>query len=142
MDSESSSNTNSYVNDRRIRIREVLSQRDQELGELYWTAIEVLDPTTPVRRRIAAHAIREMTNALPRVIDVPTESTKERLGDHVQRLILRWKKARDGKCFVDGKWKGVIDQALEKALNTVDEMIAWYEENRRQRSAIAKRFFK
>ena len=78
MDSASSSNTNSYVNDRRIRIREVLSQGDQELGQLYWTAIEILDPSTAVRRRMAAHAIREMTNALPRVIDVPTAATKER----------------------------------------------------------------
>jgi len=91
---------------------------------------------------MAAHAIREMTNALPRVIDVPTAATKERLGDYVQRLISPWKKARDGNCFVYGKWKGVIDQALEKALNAVDEMIAWYEENRRQRGAVARGFLR
>jgi hypothetical protein len=54
-------NTNPYVNDRRIRIREVLSLRDQELAELYWTAIEVLEPPTPVRRR-NLHDDREQTH--------------------------------------------------------------------------------
>src|SRR5581483_10884295 len=53
-----------------------------------------------------------------------------------------WKKAREGKCFVDGTWKGVIDQALEKALKTVDELLVWHEENRQQRNAVAKGFFR
>src|SRR2546428_709844 len=81
MASTNSPNTNPYVSDRRLRIRDVLSQRDQELGELYWAAIEILDPPTPARRRMSAHAIREMTKALPRVIDVPAKETDQRLGD-------------------------------------------------------------
>jgi hypothetical protein len=91
---------------------------------------------------MAAHAIREMTNALPSVIDVPVKASKSRLGDYVERVIVAWKKARAGECFVDGKWKGTIDQALEKALNVVQEMITWHEENRPKRAAVAKGFFR
>jgi len=142
MEPTNSPDRNVYLNDRRLRIREVLSQRDNELGTLYWTAIEILDPSTPERRRMSAHAIREMTNALPAVIDVPTKASKGNLRDYVERVISPWKKAKDGTCFVNGKWKGTIDQVLEKALNVVDELIAWHEENRPQRSAVAKGFFR
>ena len=142
MASTNSPNTNPYVIDRRFRIRDVLSERDQELGDLYWAAIEILDPPTPARRRMSAHAIREMTNALPRVIDVPAKDTDQRLGDHVQGLIPLWNKARVGKCFVDGKWTGVIDELLERALIAIDEMIQWHQQYRPTRRAVAKGFLR
>jgi hypothetical protein len=137
-----STDLNPYIIDRRLRIREVLYTRDQELSELYWTAIDVLYPATPQRRRVSAHAIREMTAGLPRIIDVPAKESKQRLGDYVTRVSTLWKKARLGKSRVDGMWRGEIDASLQEALKGVDEMINWHEENRPKRKAVAAGFLR
>jgi hypothetical protein len=91
---------------------------------------------------LAAHAVREMMNELPKTMDLPTFAGQVRLGDKMSAFEPQWKRARRSRCNQDGKWFGEIDDILRQLLTDLDELLQWWIESRPKRKDLAKQVFK
>src|ERR1039458_4043222 len=113
------------------------------LAELYESALRSLhDVGNPGRLFLAGHCIREMTNGLPKVLDVPILTSQARMGDQVNALEPVWDSALKGECFKDGRWSGTIDGPLERLVRRLHEFFRWLSENRPKRRHVAVNLFR
>src|SRR3990172_6526633 len=81
-----------------------IAEKSQELAELYECSWRVLrDDANPRRLLLAAHSIREMTNGLPKVLDLPILGEQGREGDQVSALEPAWSDAIRSNCHRDGQ---------------------------------------
>lgn len=120
-----------------------IAAKDVAMAELYEDALRVLvDASNPGRFFLAAHAIREMTNELPSVIDLPIFADQGRLGDQVSALEAAWHGALESECHNDGKWSGAIDGRLQRWLGRVHQFFQWFRESRPKRRDVAVNLFR
>lgn len=122
-------------------IYDSLTQKGQELAELYESALRVYwDEGNPGSIMLAAHSIREITKNLPKVLQLPVDTG--RLGDHVDALEKVFDKATKSECHQEGKWTGNIDEPLRDLLTSVAKLFVWKRENRSQQRIITAKMFR
>lgn len=120
-----------------------LNEKSPEIAELYESALRVLaDCSNPGRLFLAAHAIREMADGLPKFLDLPTLAEQGRLGDRVSALEKTWVNATKSQCRKDGQWAGEIDDPLRTLLEVLEEFLQWWKDNRPRRRDVAARLFR
>jgi hypothetical protein len=120
-----------------------LSAKSAGIGELYECALRALNNReNPGRLFLAAHAIREMTGDLPKVLDLPILTSLGRLGDQVKALESSWDLTQESSCHNDGQWSGPIDGHLQRFLGKVQKFFQWLRENRPKRRDIVTQFFR
>jgi hypothetical protein len=113
------------------------------MAALYENALRVLrDRSNSGRFFLAAHAIREMTNELPSVMDLPIFAEQGKLGDQVNALEGAWNGALKSGCHQDGQWSGTIDKRLEQWLARVNKFLQWWRDSRPKRRDVAVKFFR
>jgi hypothetical protein len=118
-----------------------LAEKNQEMADLYESALRVCwDEGNRGRFFLAAHSVREMTNNLPKVLDLPVETG--RLGDQVDVLESVWNQTTKSSCHQQGKWTGVIDELLRNLLHKISELFEWKRKNRRNRRLVVAKMFR
>jgi len=118
-----------------------LAQKNQEVVDLYECALRVFnDDANAGRISLAAHAIRELIDALSKIMDVPIMT--ERLGDQVGALQPIWNKALQSSCQRGGTWAGEIDAPLQRLLKQLHKFFTWYERDRPKRRDAAATLFR
>jgi hypothetical protein len=124
-------------------VRTSLAGKSDGMAELYECALRTLQAAgNPGRLFLAAHCIREMTNSLPKVLDLPILADQGRMGDQVSALEPAWNRAVEGDCYKDGRWSGTIDRPLERLLRSLHEFFRWWRESRPKRRDVAVNFFR
>jgi hypothetical protein len=119
-----------------------IADRDSNLADLYLCAIRLLsEQDNPDRFFLAAHAIREMTDALPKIVDLPILSKQARLGDKIRELEPIWNTALKSPCHEGGNWNGEIDGRLKQLLVRLNEFCIWWRDNFRKRREVVSNFF-
>lgn len=92
------------MTDRQNRVYRSLADKSAMLAGLYQAALRVLGNSSDVNSLfLAAHAVREMTNELPKTMDLPVLAEQGRLGDKVSALKPLWKEALGSNCHQEGK---------------------------------------
>jgi hypothetical protein len=118
-----------------------LAQKSDEIADLYESALRVRwDEGNCGRFLLAAHAIREMTNNLPKVLDLPVETG--RLGDQVDALEKVWDRTTKSTCHQQGEWTGVIDDLLRNLLGKIHGLFEWRRKNRQDRRLVVAKMFR
>lgn len=124
-------------------VRRALADKSEAIAVLYECALRVLsDESNPGRLLLAAHAIREMTGALPKSLDLPILAEQGRLGDQVSALEATWAKATTSKCNSDGKWAGEIDGPLRNLLEALHGFFQWFKDNLPKRRGVVAGLFR
>lgn len=105
-----------------------LAKKDSELAKMYYGAIHVLsDNKNPEALPLAAHAIREMMEKIPEIIDVPVKAQKENLKGKIREVEDFWKRATtNSQCYDQGQWCGKIDGSLRKLLARLGKFFNWF----------------
>ena len=120
-----------------------LAGKSVGMAALYENALRVLhDGSNSGRMFLAAHAIREMTNELPSVMDLPIFADLGKLGDQVITLEGAWNGALKSGCHKDGQWSGTIDRRLERWLARVHKFFQGWRESRPKRRDVAVNLFR
>jgi hypothetical protein len=120
-----------------------LAEKSVAMAALYENALRALrDGSNSGRLFLAAHAIREMTNELPSVMDLPIFADQGKLGDQVNALENAWNGAVKSGCHNDGRWSGTIDGQLERWLARVHNFFQWWRGSRPKRRDVAVNFFR
>jgi hypothetical protein len=117
-----------------------LYEKEPRLSQMYLGAVSVLtQEANPERHRQAAHTLRQMMNSMPDAMGLDAEVLSERMGDRVQKPKSVWAKAvRRSACLADGKWQGMIDAVLARALAEIGDFFTWLEKNApRRRDTVA-----
>ncbi len=128
---------------RRQTLHSSLTAKSPALADLYESALRTLhDGSNPGRLFLAAHAIREMTNDLPSVMDLPIFADQGRLSDQVNALEAAWHRALQSGCQAGGRWSGTIDAPLERWLGRVQQFFHWLRESRPRRRDVAVTLFR
>jgi hypothetical protein len=128
---------------RKQSVYESLAAKSLAMAELYENALRALfDGANSGRFFLAAHAIREMTNGLPGVMDLPILAEQGRLGDQVNALEGAWNGALKSGCLKDGLWSGTIDKSLERWLDRVHKFFQWWRDGQPKRRAVAVKLFR
>ena len=128
---------------RQQTVRTSLAAKSAVMAQLYECALRTLqDAGNSGRLFLAAHSIREMTNGLPKVLDLPILAGQGRLGDQVSALEPAWNRAVNGVCHRDGRWSGNIDASLERLLRSLHEFFQWWRDSRPKRRDVAVNFFR
>lgn len=103
------------------------------MATCYEGALAVLNYVIPDRLPLAAHALREIMDWLPRYIDLPVVHTT--LGAKANNLRDEWERLRKKtRCLRDGKWTGEIDAAVTRFLERADEFFGWMTEQRARKT--------
>jgi hypothetical protein len=124
-------------------IRRSLAEKAAEIGDLYEGALRALsDEANPGRFFLAGHSVREMMDALPRLLNLPMLAEQGRLGDQVSAAEGKWVRAQKSPCYGDGKWEGTIDDILRRGLQAIDELFEWRKQNRPKRRDVASGIFR
>jgi hypothetical protein len=120
-----------------------LAAKSRSMAALYENALRVLhDGSNSGRFFLAAHAIREITNDLPSVMDLPIFAEQGKLGDQVNALEGAWNGALNSGCHQDGQWSGTIDKRLEQWLARVHKFFQWWRDSRPKRRDVAVKLFR
>lgn len=120
-----------------------LLAKSNGIAELYECALRALsDRANPGCVFLAAHAIREMTGDLPKILDLPILGPLGRLGDQVNALESSWASAHGSSCHHDGQWSGEIDGHLQRLLGKLKKFFQWFQENRPKRRDVVTRLFR
>ena len=120
-----------------------LSAKSKEIADLYACALRTLSDNGNVGRIfLAAHALREMTGDLPKVVDLPILSSLGRLGDQVNGLQAAWVSGLQSSCHRDGQWNGSIDRELQRLLGKLHDFFVWFRENRPKRRDVVTNLFR
>jgi hypothetical protein len=131
------------ITGRQQLIHNSLAQKSQEMADLYGSALRVYrDDGNPARLILAAHSIREMTDSLPKVLDLPVLAEQGRLGDRVNALEPIWNGAAKSDCHQKGVWAGEIDGPLLKLLQALQKFFQWWKESRPKRRDVAAAVFR
>ena len=118
-----------------------LAEKSQEIADLYESALRVCwVEDNRGRFLLAAHAIREMTDNLPKVLDLPVNTG--RLGDQVDVLEKVWDQTGKSSCHQGGNWTGAIDELLQNLLHKIEKLFEWRRENRRSRRLVVSKMFR
>jgi hypothetical protein len=113
------------------QIHNALIQKDQELADLYETALRIYwDGRLPARLIPAAHSLRQLVDGLPRAMDVPIPVNPALITDQVNTLEPIWGNALKSGCHQNGEWAGTIDGPLQDLLQNLHGFFEWLEENR------------
>ncbi len=127
---------------RQQRVYASLAAKSLAMAALYENALRALrDGSNSGRFFLAAHAIREMTNGLPSVMDLPIFAEQGKLGDQVNALEDAWSGALKSGCHKDGQWSGTIDKRLEQWLDRVHKFFQWWRHSRPKRRDVAVKLF-
>jgi hypothetical protein len=119
-----------------------LLRKNSELAELYRCALRALrDVGNPGRIFLAAHAVREMMNQLPDVMDVPAPRSGD-LGNKFNDILPTWQRAIAGGCYATGQWLGAIDEPLRGFLRRLQTVIEWWQESHRSHREAAAVLFR
>ncbi len=109
-----------------------LDQKDPDVGMMYRGALHVLQSSNPDRFALAAHAIRELMEKLPKYLDVPARGAASKSGPSltvkVRELKAQWTWLSDEEIAV-----GEISIRLRNLLGDTRAFFAWFEENYRTR---------
>jgi hypothetical protein len=120
-----------------------LTQKSEVVAVLYECALRVLrDESNPGRLFLAAHSIREMTNGLPKVLDLPIVVEQGRLGDQLNGIEPIWAGATKSQCHKEGDWTGEIDGPLQKLLLALHKFFQWWKDSRPKRRDVAAGLFR
>lgn len=120
-----------------------LTERSESVAILYECALQVLGhASNPGRLFLAAHSIREMTNGLPKFLDLPVLAEQGRLGDQVNAIEPIWTGATKSHCHQEGEWAGEIDGPLQKLLQALHKFFQWWKESRPKRRDVAAGLFR
>lgn len=120
---------------RQLALHRALGELHQSLATYYEGALAVLDNTIPDRLSLAAHAVREIMDKLPRFIDLPVEASHATLGNKANNLRDEWERLRKKTgCLQDGKWTGEIDTAMARFLERADDFFGWMMEQRARKT--------
>ena len=124
-------------------VHATLAGKSQEMAEQYECALRVLrENANPGRLFLAAHSIREMTGALPKMLDLPVFADLGRLGDKVQELEAAWEGTLRSSCHKNGRWAGGIDGPLQHFLERLQDFFQWCRDNRPKRRGIVTDLFR
>jgi hypothetical protein len=121
-----------------------LAAKSLDMAALYENALRAFhDGYNSGRLFLAAHAIREMTNELPSVMDLPIFADIGKLGDQVNALQDTWNGValRSG-CHKDGQWSGTIDKRLARWLGRVHNFFQWWRDSHPKRRDVAVNLFR
>ena len=133
----SASRSSSRLTKQRLHIS--LAQKNQTLGDLYEAACRVYaDELLPSRLALAAHALRELTDALPKAVDVPIPVDPAQITDQV-KIELFWMGSLKSDCHQKGEWIGNIDEVVRTLLKELHRFFEWLssESSQAQRSGAA-----
>jgi hypothetical protein len=120
-----------------------LEVKSLAMATLYENALRALrDGSNSGRLFLAAHAIREMTNGLPSVVDLPIFAEQGKLGDQVNALEGAWNGALNSECHKEDQWSGTIDKRLEQWLDQVRKFFQWWRDSRPKRRDVAVKLFR
>ena len=123
-------------------VYESIASKSATMAELYECALRVLEDNTNTGRIfLAAHSIREMTNGLPKVLDLPIVE-QGRLGDQMNALEPVWNGALTSGCHNNGEWAGAIDAPLERLLRALHRFFQWWRDSRPKRREVAIQLFR
>jgi len=105
----------------RLSLLESLEAMDRGLGDMYRAATVLInDPSYPDALALSAHAMRELMEKLPRVLDVPAGQNFQ-MGSRVKSLAEGWERAQAiSACKSDDGWSGTIDEPLGGFLEDAD----------------------
>jgi hypothetical protein len=116
---------------RQLALHRALGELHPSLATYYEGACWVLDNTGPDRLSLAAHAIREVLDTLPRYVDFPVASSHTTLGTKANNLREEWERLhKRTHCLQDGKWLGEIDASMMRFMQKVDDFFGWMSEQR------------
>ena len=130
------------LTDRQNWVFTALADLEPTLSRLYRCALTSL-ANQPEENSLflAAHAIREMTDELPKRMDVPILAEQGRLGDKVRALEPRWTNALQGSCYKDGIWSGPVDDRLNRLLSDLGSLFEWWQSSRpKRRETVSEAF--
>lgn len=128
---------------RQRTVYQSIALKNPMMAELYECALRVLqDNGNSGRIFLAAHSIREMTNGLPKVLDLPIVAEQGRLGDQMNGLEPVWNGALASGCHSNGQWSGAIDAPLERLLRALHGFFLWWRESRPKRKEVAIQLFR
>lgn len=127
----------------RLRLLEALYGVDEGLGAMYEGATRMIDdPDFPDSLSLGAHAMRELMEKLPRVLDVPAGKDFS-LSGRINEIEEIAKAARtNSSCATTNGWEGEIDAPAAKVLNEVEALIADRARDRLSRSEAARELMK
>ena len=120
---------------RQLELFNILTEKDEQLADMYKGAIVVLSQgSNPDRIALAAHDIRELLEKFPRLANVPMVAHKESLTPKVRELEDIWRnESSRTECFDNPGWSGTIDGPLVKILKKLEEFFQWFEEHQPRR---------
>ena len=99
-----------------------LTDKSEPVALLYECSLRVLaDDSNPGRTLLAAHSIREMMGALPKVLELPVLADHGRLGDQMNALEPIWNGAKKSQCHQEGERAGQIDGPLHSLLEGLQQ---------------------
>jgi hypothetical protein len=117
------------LNGRQLALHRALGELHPSLATWYEGALSVLDYVIADHLSLAAHALREIMDWLPRYIDLPVQHTT--LGTKANNLREEWERLRKNtRCLQDGKWTGEIDPPMNRFLERTGDFFSWMTEER------------
>jgi hypothetical protein len=120
-----------------------LVQKREDLADLYEGALRAYsDKGNPARIILAAHAMRELADNLPKALNLPIPVDPGKITEQMEKIEPVWSNACKSACRADGKWSGHIDKRLEKLLQKLEAFFEWMKENRGKRREIARQMFR
>lgn len=121
-----------------------LGKKDSHLASMYLGALLVLRHTSnPDRIAQAAHALRELLEKLPRILDMPFQAKPPSMMDKIRPLEKTWSKAKtESSGLKTNPRSDIIDTPLRKFLDEAEKFFSWLASDRptrRQQAAIVVR---
>ena len=113
----------------RNALYQALTRKDSRLAGMYLGALLVLHQTeNPERIPLAAHALRELMENLPKYLDLPVPKKPPSLKVKVMNLNQDWQHAtKSSVCNANPLWSGAIDVPLQKFLERVNKFFEWFQ---------------
>jgi hypothetical protein len=100
------------------------------------------DELLPSRLALAARALRELTDALPKAVDVAIPVDPAQITNQVNILEPFWMDALKSACHQEGKWIGNIDEVVRTLLRELHQFFEWIRVNRPKRSEVEQQMFR
>jgi hypothetical protein len=139
-----------YWTDRRKELRLLLERRAPSLAELYEGAVRILYEAIPGYTRFVCHAVREIRNRLPDVIDQAVEHGQLNYKDRMDRIAEGWKKADlamdgsvPGEVTLDSGAPKPTDVPIPRKLySQIGKLVGDHMQTRETRYSAAERLFR
>jgi hypothetical protein len=127
------------LSDLQRRLLEALNATGEMRGNIYQSGLELLQrEDLPDQVVIVAHEFRELMEKLPRVFDLPVQTSMQ-LRPRLRGLATALQRAKaESRSYTSDGWDGEIDQSLRTFLLDAEELFADAEADLRSRCEAAR----